>query len=237
MQSGSELGRVRSEYIHRAADSRLSSLYTVLNPANLFSIQSRERTLIQLFHAEGIASLSELRILDLGCGTGGELRRFLGYGASPCNLFGLDLLMERLSVARQVNSYPGFAQGDGSRLPISDATFDIVLQFTVFSSILDPTFKADVAVEMLRVLKPGGLIVWYDFWLNPTNPATRGIRPPEIKRLFPGCRYRFRRITLAPPIARRVVPISWLAGYLLEGLPFLRTHYLVGIRKPEAHDA
>ena len=42
-----------------------------------------------------------------------------------------------------------------------------------------------MAEEMVRVLrKPDGLIVWYDFWLNPTNKQTRGIRPTEIKKLF-----------------------------------------------------
>jgi hypothetical protein len=36
-------------------------------------------------------------------------------------------------------------------------------------------------------------------WLNPTNPQTRGIRPAEIRRLFPDCKYHFERITLTPP--------------------------------------
>jgi hypothetical protein len=83
---------------------------------------------------------------------------------------------------------------------------------------------------MLRVLRPSGLILWYDFWLNPVNPQTRGIRPAEIKRLFPNCRYEFHRITLAPPIARRLVPISWGLCLFLEGLKIFNSHYLVAIR-------
>jgi hypothetical protein len=75
------------------------------------------------------------------------------------------------------------------------------------------------------------LIVWYDFWLNPSNRQTRGIRPAEIRHLFPGCTFDFRKITLAPPLARRVVPLSWLAAYLLEKLSVFNSHYLVGIRK------
>jgi hypothetical protein len=76
------------------------------------------------------------------------------------------------------------------------------------------------------------LILWYDFWLNPTNKQTRGIRPPEIRRLFPGCGFEFHRITLAPPLARRIVPISWLLAALLEKLKLLNTHYLVAIQHP-----
>jgi ubiquinone/menaquinone biosynthesis C-methylase UbiE len=237
MSTPDELDRIRSEYSRRATDPRLANLYTALNPADLFAIQSRERALIRLLRAEGMTSLSELRLLDLGCGSGGELCRFLGYGASPSNMYGIDLLDDRLVVAHQLSPHLGFAQGDASRLPYTDATFDIILQFTVFSSILGSALKCCIAAEMLRVLKPGGLIVWYDFWWNPINPATRGVRPAEIRKLFPGCRYEVRLITLAPPIARRVVPVSWLAGYLLERLPFLRTHYLVGIRKREKHHA
>ena len=104
------------------------------------------------------------------------------------------------------------------------------MQFTVFSSILDGEVKGDVANEMLRVTRPGGVILWYDFWLNPSNPQTRGIRPAEIKRLFPNCSYEFHRITLAPPLARRIVPISWILAYGLERLTIFNSHYLVAIR-------
>jgi hypothetical protein len=83
---------------------------------------------------------------------------------------------------------------------------------------------------MMRVVKRNGLILSYDFWLNPSNPQTRGLRPDEIRRLFPGCRFEFHRITLAPPIARRLVPASWLLCAFLEKLKIFNTHYLVAIR-------
>jgi hypothetical protein len=89
------------------------------------------------------------------------------------------------------------------------------------------------------VKRPDGL-PWlegrsYDFRLNPTNPQTRGIsyfsiRPAEIKRLFPNCHYEFHRITLAPPIARRVVPISWMLALFLESLKIFNSHYLAVIK-------
>jgi hypothetical protein len=39
-------------------------------------------------------------------------------------------------------------------------------------------------------------------------------------------------VTLAPPIARRLVPVSWLAAAALERLVVFNTHYLGVIRKP-----
>ena len=88
-----------------------------------------------------------------------------------------------------------------------------------------------MASEMLRVLRIGGAILWFDFWLNPTNPQTGGIRPKEIRTLFPYCTYIFRKITLAPPIARRIVPFSWPLAQFLESFGIFNSHYLVLIRK------
>lgn len=101
----------------------------------------------------------------------------------------------------------------------------------MFSSILDSDIRARAVSEMLRVLKPDGLIVWYDFWTNPTNKQTRGIRPTEIRKLFPGCTFRFQKITLAPPITRLLVPHFSALAYFLEALTIFNSHYLVIIRK------
>jgi hypothetical protein len=83
---------------------------------------------------------------------------------------------------------------------------------------------------MRRVVRPGGLILWYDFWINPINPQTRGIRRAEIRALFHGSRYAFRRVTLAPPIARRLAKYSWAICLGLEHLRIFNTHYLAVIR-------
>ena len=88
-----------------------------------------------------------------------------------------------------------------------------------------------VAAEMLRVLRPAtGAILWYDFWFNPTNPDVRAIRAAEIRALFAGCDVTIQRITLAPPIARRLVGVSWLLCALLERIGILNTHQLALIR-------
>jgi hypothetical protein len=74
--------------------------------------------------------------------------------------------------------------------------------------------------------------LWFDFRVNnPRNKNVRGISSSEIHSLFPDGSIRLRRVTLAPPLARRIVPISWIAASLLEKIPVLRTHYLGIIRK------
>lgn len=228
--SNAEIDRVRNEYGRRAERYAGSDIYLRMNPANLFMVQQRQKALVHILRESGIGRLDGRRILEIGCGGGGVLLEFLEYGASPELLHGIDLLEDRIAEARRLLPLAQLVVGNAQQLAYPNGHFDLILQFTAFSSIHDSAVKTDMAREMLRVLKkPSGVILWYDFWLNPTNPETRGIRPAEIRALFPGCRYRFNRVTLAPPVARRLVPISWIAAELLEKIKLLNTHYLVAI--------
>lgn len=222
--------RLHQVYAGRAARLAGSDAYSLGNPAHLFAIQSRQRALLRLLRREGLWPLSGRDILEVGCGSGGVLLEWLSFGAEPERLRGADLLPDRLRETRRMLPHVAVAEADGGRLPYPDRSFDAVLQFTVFSSILDKAACYTVANDMRRVLKPGGLILWYDFWLNPINKQTRGIRPPEIRRLFPDCRISLERITLAPPLARRLVPLSWSGASILEAARLFNTHYLAAIR-------
>jgi SAM-dependent methyltransferase len=226
-----ELERLRAEYAAREQRLAGSDRYSLYSPGDLFIWQGRQRALLALLRRWGYEPLSRYQILEVGCGQGGVLHELLSYGASPARLFGCDLLLERLLGAHQTLPHLPLTCADGQFLPYPDAAFDLVLQFTVFSSILDDEIKRCLAQEMLRVLSPGGMILWYDFWINPLNRQTRGIQPREIRQIFPGCQFRFCRITLAPPLARRLAPLSWQACALLEKLQFFNTHYLVAIRR------
>ena len=178
--------------------------------------------------------LVDKRVLDVGCGSGGELRKFIGYGASLGNLFGIDLLPDRIKQAKGLNPLIDFRRGNAEELPYEDESFDIVMQFTMFTSILDATMKNNIAREMLRILKPEGIILWYDYHISkPTNPDVKGVGKREIKKLFPNCSFHFKRVTLAPALTRMIAPYSLLFCYLLEKISPLRTHYLVVIRKGE----
>lgn len=226
----SDLQRIEAEYERRAGSTTYRSLYSVFNAGNLHAIHSRERALMSLLRKNKLSDLSNVHLLDVGCGSGGELLRWIGYGVRPENCAGIDLMPDRISSARsRLPASVQLQQADASRLEYPNATFDIITQFTVFSSILDGELKKTIASEMLRVLKPTGCIIWYDFWINPKNKQTRGIRMTEIRSLFPNSSVLGKRVTLAPPIARRIAPISNLLADALELLP-LKTHWLVCIR-------
>ena len=99
---------------------------------------------------------------------GGVLASFERWGASPENLFGVDLLSDRIQAARE--RFPGlaFEEAKAEALPFAHHAFDLVVFFTVFTSILDPIMPLNVSREVNRVPRPGGAVIWHDFRVN--NP-------------------------------------------------------------------
>jgi len=225
--------RLRAEYERRVTDASVRERERSGDPAHVFLLQSRERDVLALLRRAGF-DLSSTRVLDVGSGSGEWLRSLLGYGSEPELLCGIDLLPDRVARARHLNPTIDFRCGSAEALPYEDGRFDLVAQFTVFSSILDETLQNRVATEMWRVLRPGGAVLWYDFWVNPLNPATRPVGRRGISRLFPFCNAIWKRTTLAPPLARFAVRRLWALGTMLELLPFLRTHYLALLIKGPA---
>lgn len=230
VKSEKDLARLRAEYADRKRRLAGSDLYSWFNPANLFAVQRRQQAVILTLKHLGYHDLADLRILEVGCGNGGVLAEYVCFGASPQNLYGLDLLPDRLASAKGKLAGAHFLQADGSQMPFAERQFDLVLQYTAISSILDAELRRSMWAEMLRVLKPGGLVLSYDFWLNPTNHQTRALRMGEVRSAFPGCRIVQQRVTLAPPIARRLAGLSWGLCLFLESLKVFNTHYLVAIR-------
>lgn len=227
-----ESKRLEAEYADRQTRSAGRDIYSPFNPAALFMLQQRQRALLKLLGRIGIHSLGGKNILEVGCGSGAVLLELLASKADPKKLFGTDLLFGRVNRAHERLSHLPLICADGQDLPFADESFDIVLQFTVFSSILDEQVREKAASEMLRVLRrPNGVILWYDFWLNPVNRQTVGIGRSALRKLFPGCRYNFQRVTLAPPLARAIVPFSWSVASALEGLKVFNTHYLTAISR------
>ena len=224
-----EVERIRNVYFSRYKHVNLYR-YTPFDPAHLLLHFSRQKALLNAFKKHGIYNLEGKQILDVGCGAGNILSEYIEYGADPKNIFGVDILDEDLKKANSRYPYFGLLCGNCQTLPFPDNYFDIVTQYTVFTSILNYEIKKCVASEMLRVLKPRGLIVFYDFWPNnPANPNVKGVNIQQVKSLFPSCNFYVQNIVLAPPIARLIAPWSTLLCQIFEKIPWLCSHYLVGI--------
>lgn len=229
-----EIDRIRAEYDRRAAASELNDRYSPLNPSVYLAVQERQRQIIRLLTRHSKIPLSQLHALEVGCGMGGNLRELIQLGCRPENLIGNDLMPDRIALARELLPQGvRLLQGDALQLDLPPASFDIVMQSTVFSSILDDAVQSRLADGMWSLLKPGGGILWYDFTFNnPGNKQVRGVPLARIRQLFPHGTIDARRVTLAPPINRRVTRLHPALYGLFNLFPFLRTHVVCWIGKP-----
>jgi SAM-dependent methyltransferase len=219
-------------YYQTRRDPRIVGRYSYFHPGHLFRVQRLERELLAALTRHGFTELSPRKILDVGCGDGAHLRRLIAYGADPSRLTGVDILPERVATAQRIDPCIDVRLADADDLPFPGHAFDVVFQMTVFSLIFDQAKLRRVADEMSRVLRPGGVVISYDFCVARDRRYTRPIKRGELAALFPGFDIDARRVTLAPPIARALAGRCWLACELLELVPLLRSHELAVLRKP-----
>ena len=225
-----EAARVQAAYARRESLG-LEARYDYWRPHNLFIYQARERAVLDLLDEASLLPLAARSILDVGCGDGAVLLDMMRYGAEMGALHGIDLLESRVESARQRLPGASIETGDARELPYDDGSFDLVLGFTVLSSVMDRQARQKVALEMARVTREGGVVLLYDFWINPLNRDVRPLRKGDVRELFPGRRIEFRSTTLVPPLTRALfrLPGGRIACTLLDVLPFLRTHFVAAV--------
>ena len=191
-------------------------------------IQRRQRLIRKILAERCGEKINDLRFLEIGCGHGQWLTEFQVFGLREENMAGIDFDRERAVFAKSRFPMADIREGTAEALPWPDGSFDIVFQSTVFSSVLSEDSQRQIASEMKRVCRKGGVILWYDFTCNsPSNPNVKGVGKRQVRKLFEPWHCESQTVTLAPPLARRIVPFSWPAAELLETFcPFLRTHLI-----------
>jgi ubiquinone/menaquinone biosynthesis C-methylase UbiE len=236
MQTRTEVDRIQGVYREYAVRGLGESKWSVANPGNQALQRECDGKLQQLLRQFGYFPLRDRRILDVGCGAGERLATMEEWGAGAKNLFGVDLMPERIEAARSHHPGINFELANAEELPFADRTFHLAAVFTVFTSILDQRMAANISRELDRVLVSGGALIWYDFRIhNPLNRHVRGISRKGIARLFPGYEMNVRSISLLPLLARRLGGLTRLLYPALSSLPFLRSHYLGLLVKPPAN--
>lgn len=128
------------------------------------------------------------RVVDVACGTGDLTQAFSDALAklpreqkqTPPTVLGVDFTHEMLEVAHQklgmrsgptrhVSQPIGYTRGDAMRLPLPDASVDVVSIAFGIRNVSDPTVAL---AEFYRVLRPGGRVVVLEFTV-PSNPVMR----------------------------------------------------------------
>lgn len=227
-----EIDNIKARYARRK-QLRGPNLYSLLSSCGYMAHQERVLTIVKCIGYARLDPINDKKVLEVGCGGGANLLQFLLMGFSPDNMTGVELLEERAVAARKIlPSSVKILCGDAAEIDLQGEKFDILLQSTVFTSLLDDEFQKKLAKRMWDLVKPGGGILWYDFiYNNPKNPDVRGVPVKRIKKLFPEAKMKVWSVTLAPPISRLVTRIHPSLYTILNFFPFLRTHVLCWIGK------
>jgi ubiquinone/menaquinone biosynthesis C-methylase UbiE len=133
----------------------------------------RRRALSLLARSWRDVDQRRLKVLDLACGSGAFLRD-LKSAFPRAAVFGLDLSPAYAAEARTQSGAP-VVQGAAERLPFADGGLDAVSCIYLFHE-LPPRVRPQVAQEIARVLKPGGLLAFAD----SVQPADE----PELARML-----------------------------------------------------
>ena len=163
-----------------------SYVYSLRNPAGFYTHWRLQQSFVRLLNKNDIV-LSNKKMLDIGCGTGGWLRFFSELRGSSSGLIGCDIVSHRIEKARAVNPGMEFILGDAAALPFNDSSFDIVTQFDTFEHFLDEETLTKASSEVSRVLKDSGLLIWFDLlpFALGSDPINRGFSLKQIESLFP----------------------------------------------------
>lgn len=204
--------------------------------ADEIMFESRLRAYDQLWAQLGLLPFGDRRLFDAGCGNG----KFLDlccqrWGAREDHCFGSDRQGEGWAAwhASHPDTRITFVQQPAQVPAFPSESFDVVHQSMLLSSVIDPALRTATAAALWQALRPGGVLVSYDFWINPTNSRTSGIRASTLRQLFPEGRLRSRRsLTFAPPLCRPLLFLGPRALRGLESLKVLNTHLLIALEKP-----
>lgn len=142
--------------------------YEQFRPRVFYSSLARDtRMLIDaLANDLSLPPITNQSVLDVGGGPGYFAEEF-----ADCFYVGLEPSVSEMSAAG-ISGF-GSVRGDGAALPFADDSFDVVYSSNVAEHI--PNWQA-MGEEMLRVAKPGGLVVLsYTVWLGPFGGHETGL--------------------------------------------------------------
>ncbi len=170
------------------------------------------------------------RVLDLGCGRGGLARTLAERAGLVHDPVGVDISSAMLRLAAQDGVGAGrvqLAAAAATRLPFADGSFHLVLAAYLFKHLEDETLFR-VLMEAQRVLKPGGILLGWEFAPTSSRRLNRfheWLLTPRVKScrlrgfgalapyaLYAGFTYvdrlRLKLPFLFPPIPRVVVMLQ-----------------------------
>ncbi|MBD5606753.1 MAG: class I SAM-dependent methyltransferase [Candidatus Eremiobacteraeota bacterium] len=161
-------------------------------------------------------------LLEAGCGLGQWL--YYALERSDGNVVGLDLTSETLARVRSSKTLDrhrhrlDLVVGDMRRMPLADASFDLIFSFGVIEHVLSADSQKTVR-EFFRVLRPGGRLLLATPNLWSVHTLTR-----PISQMLGTWRVGFER-SISP---RKLASYCRHAGFEIEECGVMDTGQLFG---------
>jgi len=148
--------------------SRAREYDTMLGESHKYYVQLKVRLLQEELESR-MPNLSDLSLLDVGCGTG--LAEEL-LAAGERYLTGLDLAGDMLRIAKSRCARASYVRADSGGIPFPDNTFDAAFCFALMHHLAQDQRRRTMR-EIVRVIKPDGYVLTFEH--NPANPFTRHV--------------------------------------------------------------
>lgn len=231
--------QVAKDFDHVATSYRndLNQTLAFTGMEHAFFVNVKRDHIVRMAQAH-FPDLSQLDVLDLGCGVG-------AYHAGLKNRFrelhGIDVSEQSIQLAAAQHPFVHYATFDGVRLPYEDGQFSLTFAICVMHHV-PPAQWASLLQELNRVTRPNGLLLIFEH--NPYNPATQYVvktcdidkdavllRPRTLKKLAKAAGFESvdtKTIISVPPANPLLKRVDALLGYL----PFGAQYYLRAVKAP-----
>ena len=167
-----------------------------------------DRALLNRFAAE---TTGRGRVCDIGCGPG-QIARYLHDAGA--NVFGLDLSPQMLEQARQLNPDISFIEGNIFALNLASNSLTGIAAFYAIVNLPPESLPAAFS-EMLRVLRPGGLLLLAfhtgqeiihvdEMWEQPVSMDFFYFEPAAIRHMLETAGFTIEEIIEREPYAPAV---------------------------------
>ena len=151
-------------------DAILASALAISGEEPAYFAEYKIRDLARAYLTKEPLRTGRISILDFGAGVGTSvpfMRKYLPLSEITC----LDISRKSLAIGQaRWGEHARFLHFDGEKIPLRDASMDVVFVACVFHHIADRE-HIRLLQEFHRVLMPGG--VAFIFEHNPHNPVTR----------------------------------------------------------------
>jgi ubiquinone/menaquinone biosynthesis C-methylase UbiE len=167
-RNGVEMSVPEFDRYLEAYSKEIDDVIGVFGKKHEFFVKHKAEILLPAFATVG-EDLSNLKVLDVGCGNG-ELHPHIA--GSVGELHGADVSGLSIELARKHNPTVRYKTYDGRILPYADASFDCAFAICVLHHVPVDQWAAFL-MDMSRVVRPGGLVLLIEH--NPLNPATQWV--------------------------------------------------------------